>query len=521
MQRWTVAQPFVRRYSTNSKLAAASKGQLLGQLAESHIDQHAAPISIKNHTPQGAFEPPSYSAPASAPEYRSSVTPLRRSWSAKKKAQPLSFEESLELRKRHLSPSQKLHYAGTPAGPLKLITGRGQYMYDDTGKEHLDCVNNVCHVGHCHPRVVRAASEQLSILNTNSRYLHDNIVVLAKRVAASMPDPLEIVFFVNSGSEANDLALRLARNHTRQDDVYCVDGAYHGNTQGCLSISPYGKYANMRKVKNKLMAPDTYRLGLSDEEVTKRCVAEFKTKVGLKTAPPAAFIIESLQCCAGQVILPQGYLPQMYQVARSVGALTIADEVQTGFGRIGTHFWAFQHDEVVPDIVTIGKPFGNGFPLAAVVTTRAIAESSDMLEYFNTFGGNPVACAVGLEVLDVIEEEGLQQRALEVGSLALQLCRQVQTIYPELIGDVRGRGLLIGIEFVQDAETRTPYPAAAKFVMQRMKSLGVLTSTDGPFNSVIKIKPPMCFDQNDATRLAEALDTALHEYTTLGLKGEQ
>lgn len=272
----------------------------------------------------------------------------------------------------------------------------------------------------------------------------------------------------------------------------------------------------MRKVNNKLMTPDKYRLNLTEEEVTKQCVAEFKTAVASKQAPPAAFIIESLMCCGGQVILPQGYLSQMYQVARSVGAITIADEVQTGFGRIGTHFWAFDHDDVVPDIVTIGKPFGNGFPLAAVVTTRQIAESSDMLEYFNTFGGNPVACAVGLEVLDVIEEEGLQKRALEVGALMLKLCQEVQMVYPQLIGDVRGRGLLIGIEFVQDATTRTPHPAAAKFVMQTMKSLGVLTSTDGPFNSVIKIKPPMCIDENDAVRLAEALDQALHEYTMLG-----
>lgn len=224
--------------------------------------------------------------------------------------------------------------------------------------------------------------------------------------------------------------------------------------------------------------------------------------------PPAAYIVESIMCCGGQVQLPRGYLQGVYELTRAAGGLTIADEVQTGFGRTGDHYWAFEAHGVIPDIVTVGKPFGNGFPLAAVVTTSAVAESFRTSEYFNTFGGNTVACAVGLEVLQVIEEEALQANARAVGASVLELLRRVASRHPR-VGDVRGRGLLVGVEFVRVGDRRDPDAQLAAFVMQRMRRAGVLVSTDGPHRNVIKIKPPLCFSQQDAETLAEAMDLAL------------
>lgn len=378
------------------------------------------------------------------------------------KLPPLSYAENQRLRDRHLAPALKAHYQTSDAGPIKLASGKGQYLFDVDGRRYLDCVNNVCHVGHCHPRVVAAASTQLSMLNTNSRYLHDNIVRLASEVSAAMPDPLSVCIFVNSGSEANDLALRLARAYTARRDVYCVYGAYHGNSASTLAISPYDKYGTeVPEGSVVLTCPDQYRLGLSGPQTTSLCAEEMERLLTSRADAghlPAAFIVESLICCGGQVVLPEGYLRRMHELTRRRGGVTIADEVQVGFGRTGTHYWAFEaHGAVskqreskglslalrlacslsrsctmcplivapfpspssllpqVPDIVTIGKPFGNGFPLAAVVTTPEIAEASRQVEYFNTFGGNPVACAVGMEVMRVIEDEGLQENARIVG----------------------------------------------------------------------------------------------------------
>jgi len=440
-----------------------------------------------------AAEAPKRASPHRRPDYR-----------------PLSFDENLELRQRHLSPSLKAHYASSSKGPLKLAAGRGQYLYDVEGDEYLDCVNNVCHVGHCHPRVVQAASSQLATLNTNSRYLHDNIVRLAAQVTAIMPDPLEVAIFVNSGTEANDLALRLARAHTGRKDVYCVDGAYHGNSATTLAISPYNKYAPVEAPSDvvKLMSPDMYKLGLSEAETTKVALAEYEGH--LAAWPPAAFIVESLICCGGQIVLPEGYLAGMHALTRQHGGVAIADEVQTGFGRVGSHMWGFEAHGAVPDIVTLGKPFGNGFPLSAVVTTRDIAESSQ-IEYFNTFGGNPVACAIGLEVLSVIEDEGLQANARRVGALSLGLLRGLTR--HERVGDVRGMGLLMGVELVKDRTTKEPDAEAAAHVMNYLRTqCGVLISTDGPGRNVLKMKPPICFSEEDAHTLHNALDEAIAAY---------
>ncbi|KAL1520388.1 hypothetical protein AB1Y20_021974 [Prymnesium parvum] len=432
------------------------------------------------------------------------------------KMRELSRQENLEKRQKYLAPSLRAHYANSPSGALKLRSGAGQYLYCSEGRRYLDCVNNVCHVGHTHPRVVQAAAAQLSILNTNSRYLHDNIVRLAEALAQRLPDPLQSVFFVNSGTEANDLALRLARNFTGRQDVYCVAEAYHGHSAATLAISPYSKYSpsEMPAGVVKLSQPDTYRLGLSEAEATDRALAEYRAALASGEKPPAAYIVESLMCCGGMVSLPEGYLRGMHELTRAHGGLCIADEVQTGFGRVGTHMWAFEPQGVVPDIVTVGKPFGNGFPLAAVITTPEVAEASNKFEYFNTFGGNPVACAVGLEVLSVIDDEQLQHNALQTGAYAFDLLRQVQAQQPR-VGDVRGTGLLLGVELVLDRATKAPDSEGAQLVMARMKELGVLVSTDGPHRNVLKMKPPLCFNVADAEELAKVMNQALSELPPL------
>ena len=423
----------------------------------------------------------------------------------------LTQAENIELRQRHLAPGLKTHYASSDAGPLKVAYGRGQYLFDIDGRRYLDCVNNVCHVGHCHPRIVTAASTQLGRLNTNSRYLHDNMVYLAAEVTSTMPDPLSVCIFVNSGSEANDLALRLARAYTGRRDVYCVDGAYHGNSAATLAISPYNKYGQPEVADDSvvLTCPDRYRLQSSEAELTARCVSEFERIVHSGRAP-AAFIVETLICCGGQVVLPEGYLSQMHAIARQAGGVAIADEVQVGFGRVGSHMWAFEAHGAVPDIVTLGKPFGNGFPLAAVICTPEIAEVSREVEYFNTFGGNPVACAVGMEVLRVIEDEGLQANAQDVGSYTRSLVRDELMPCHMQIGDVRGMGLIFGIELVKDRGTREPDPECAAHIMNHARTHSrVLVSTDGPHRNIIKMKPPLCFTREDGDALIDAIDQAL------------
>eukprot|EP00937_MAST-01D_sp_MAST-1D-sp2_P005793 g5793.t1 len=436
-----------------------------------------------------------------------------RSW--RRHAPALDAATNLELRRTHLAPSLKAHYEDTEAGPLKVSHGIGAYLYDTNGREYVDCVNNVCHVGHCHPRVIAAATQQLATLNTNTRYLHDNIVRLATEIVATMPDPLSVAFFTNSGTEANDLALRLARNKTARRTAYCVDGAYHGHSAATLAVSPYGKYSALEADSQqsvKLMMPDRYRLGLPEPAVTALALAEYRGHLARAGAPPAAYIVESVMCCGGQIFLPEGYLAGMQRLTREHGGISITDEVQTGFGRTGSRFWAFEnHEGAAPDIVTLGKPFGNGFPLSAVVCTPEVAAASHDLEYFNTFGGSPVACAIGLEVIDVIRDEQLQANAAAVGAYALERLAGLLGEF-ESVGEVRGQGLLIGVELVSDSGTRAPDAEAAAWVMQRMKALGVLVSSDGPHRNVLKIKPPLVFSKKDADRLHSAMHTALREH---------
>ncbi len=417
-----------------------------------------------------------------------------------------SSPEIMEERRKHLSSTLKVFY---PSNPLHIVSAKNQYMYDESGRRYLDCINNVAHVGHCHPRVVRAGAEQMSMLNTNTRFLHQNLVDYARRLTATMPEPLSVCFFVCSGSEANDLAIRLARAHTGNKQVISVEGAYHGTTTICQEISSYSKYQSDHNVYSLRVAiPDTYRGAYRNLETAGREYArEIEEKA--RQNQVAAFICESALSCAGQVILPRGYLSQVYRHVRQEGGVCIADEVQTGFGRMGTDFWGFQTQGVTPDIVTMAKAIGNGFPMAAVITTPEIEASvvKTGLQYFNTCGGNPVSCAVGRAVLDVIEEEGLQENALRVGGYLLEKLRQLQARYSQ-IGDVRGQGLFIGIELVKNPHTLEPAPEIAREVSEKLREWGVLISIDGPLDNVLKIKPPMCFKREDADLLVETLARA-------------
>jgi 4-aminobutyrate aminotransferase-like enzyme/Ser/Thr protein kinase RdoA (MazF antagonist) len=403
--------------------------------------------------------------------------------------------------------------------PLKIVRGWMQYLYDETGRAYLDAYNNVPLVGHSHPRVVRAVQEQMALLNTNTRYLHDNLIRYAGRLTALMPPPLRVAYVLNSASEANELALRLARTHTGREDVIVLESAYHGHTTGLIDISPYkfdGPGGRGRKPwVHVAPLPDDYR-GLyrrDDPEAGNKyaaAVGRLAEEAGARGGP-AAFIAETLPSVAGQIVLPRGYLAEAYRRVRAAGGVCIADEVQVGFGRLGTHFWGFETQGVVPDIVVLGKPIGNGFPLAAVVTTEAIAASFDNgMEFFSTFGGNPVACAAGLAVLDVMEDERLQARALRVGGHFAAGLKRLAERHP-IIGDVRGSGLFLGVELVRDRRTLEPAAAEASYIVDRLRELGVLAGTDGPLHNVIKIRPPLCFSEADANLFVSTLDAILSE----------
>ncbi len=425
-------------------------------------------------------------------------------------------DEIMAIRQRHLGKSLSVSYDT----PLKIVRGMGGFLYTETGQPYMDGVNNVCHVGHCHPVVVAAGQRQMAVLNTNTRYLHDHIVDYARRLLATFPEPLSVCFFVCSGSEANELALRLARTYTGQRDIITVDGAYHGNTQGLVDISPYkhdgpGGKGAPGWVQTVVM-PCGYR-GPHKGTGTHSGIAYagyVKTAVDRIEAggrEPAAFICESMLGCGGQVLLPDGYLGAAFDHVRAAGGVCIADEVQVGFGRAGTHFWAFETQGVVPDIVTLGKPMGNGHPLAAVVTTPEITGAfNNGMEYFNTYGGNPVSCAVGLAVLDVIQTEGLQENARQVGAYLLERLSTLKE-KSQLIGDVRGMGLYLGVELVTDHDTLTPAADEAAYICNRMKDYGFLISTDGPLHNVLKLKPPITFSQANADALVDALEKVFAE----------
>jgi 4-aminobutyrate aminotransferase-like enzyme/Ser/Thr protein kinase RdoA (MazF antagonist) len=417
-----------------------------------------------------------------------------------------TIEETLEARRRVIGQNLSIAYRH----PVKVVRGWMQYLYDQSGRRYLDAYNNVPHVGHAHPRVVYAATEQMFLVNTNTRYLHDGLARFAERLTSTLPDPLRVCYFVNSGSEANELALRLARAHTRRGDVIVLDHAYHGNTTTLIDISPYkfngpgGEGA--RPWVHVLPLPDTYRGKYRrDDPRAGEKYAEFARQI----RNPGAFIAESAPSVGGQIVLPDRYLASVYAIVRASGGVCIADEVQTAYGRMGSHFYAFEAQGVVPDIVVLGKPIGNGYPLGAVVTTRAIAASFDNgMEFFSTFGGSTVSCAVGSAVLDVVQQEGLQEHARTTGDVLLERLRALADRH-QLIGDVRGSGLFIGVELVKDRVTLEPAAAEASDVVNRMRQRGILLGTDGPLDNVLKIRPPMPFSNENADLFARELDAVL------------
>ncbi|MHA2356032.1 MAG: aminotransferase class III-fold pyridoxal phosphate-dependent enzyme [Candidatus Thorarchaeota archaeon] len=428
----------------------------------------------------------------------------------------MSTREVLEARSRLTGKSLRTVYKE----PIHIVRGEMQYLYDANGKQYLDGRNNVPHVGHSNPRVVAAMKQQATILNTNTTYLHENLVKYAERLCDKMPGPLSVCFFVNSGSEANELALRLAFAHTKQTELIVIDGAYHGNTGTLVGISPYkfdgpggeGAPQHVHKVKT----PDVYRgLFKSDnpEAGEKYAMDVLKVILDLQGEEKgiAAFICEPLMGCAGQIIPPENYLRDAFGYVRDAGGVCIVDEVQVGFGRVGSHFWGFETQGVVPDIVTLGKPIGNGHPLGAVITTPEIAESFNTgMEFFSTTGGNTVSCAVGMAVLDAIEEEDLQKNAHEIGSFLIDQLYILKKKH-QIIGDVRGLGLFIGVELVLNHEILTPATEQASYVVNRMKDRGILISTDGPFDNVLKIKPPLVFTRENADFFVKTLDRVLAE----------
>ena len=431
------------------------------------------------------------------------------------------YEEPEGLNKRReqvLSPNLSLSYET----PIHIVRGKGSYLFDVLGRSYLDCVNNVAHVGHEHPRVVGAGQKQMGVLNTNSRYLHDGIIEYAERLSKLFPEPLSVCLFVNSGSEANELALRMARTYTGGTGIAVLEGGYHGNTQGLIDVSHYkfegsGGYAPPSWTRTASV-PDEFRGRYRRDDPSRATlyaadVGEALRHLDSEGHHPAAFLSESLLSCAGQIEPPQGYLTAAYEHARAAGALCIADEIQVGFGRLGSHMWGFETQGALPDIVTLGKPMGNGHPIGAVVTTREIAEAFDNgMEFFSSFGGNPVSTAIALAVLDILKDEKLQANATTVGT-ALKTGLDTLMQSHGCIGDVRGRGLFLGIEFVNSREALTPAPEIAHYVVEHLKKRGILLGSDGPDHNVIKIKPPMSFSGSDADRVINELDQVLtHDF---------
>ena len=422
----------------------------------------------------------------------------------------------LKVRAERFAPSQKSYYDH----PMTLVRGRGVWLMDSNAQIYLDSINNVTHVGHANDRIADATYRQMRRLNTNSRFVYPQISQYAERLTSLLPDKLDTVFFVCTGSEANDLALRIARQVTGKEQVLVIDSAYHGNTRAVTDVSPnrYQVAGNgVPEGTREVPTPDAFRgpYRYGDPDLGHKYAALVGEQVDALVAegtPPAAFIAESLIGTGGNYVLPEGYLQESYQRVRDVGGLCIADEVQIGFGRLGTHYWGFETQGVVPDIVTMGKPIGNGHPLAAVVTTREIAEAFDNgVKYFNTFGGNPVSCVVGMTVLDILEDDNLQQHALRVGGYFKEQLEQLQRKHWR-IGDVRGYGLYLGVELVESPGTTDPDKRAARIVSEMLKDRGVIMFPNGRYDNVLKIKPPMVFDESHVDKFIQTFDIVLDIY---------
>ena len=419
-----------------------------------------------------------------------------------------------KLRDQYIGPSFSLSYHE----PLHIVKGKGQYLYASDGKQYLDAVNNISHVGHCHPRVIAALDEQNRLLNTNTRYLHDNIVTYADELTNKLPAKLDVCYFTNSGSESNDLALRMARNYTDSNQTIVIAGAYHGHTNATIEVSPY-KFdgpggTGSPDFVHQIPMPDSYRgkFRSNNGDIALKYadyVQQILDVLHDENKQVSAFIAEAILGCGGQIIFPENFLAAASKKVQQAGGLYIADEVQIGFGRVGSDFWGFESENAWPDIVTMGKSMGNGHPISAVVTTKEIAHRfNNGMEYFNSFGGNPVSCAVGKAVLKVIEDEKLQENAFQVGEYLIDQLNDLKQRH-NIIGDVRGRGLFLGLELIKDHEKLNPASLEAEKIANDMKDHGILISTDGPDHNVLKIKPPMVFTNDNADQLVNTLNKLL------------
>ena len=413
-------------------------------------------------------------------------------------------------RKQFFSNSLSISYDT----PIEMKASAFQYMYDAHGETYLDTYNNIPHVGHCHPHVVKAGQEQMALLNTNTRYLYEPLTDYAEKLLNKFPASLNKVFFVNSGSAASDLAIRLALTHTKHQKIIVMEHGYHGNTSTAIDLSHY-KYAGkggMGTAQYILEAelPDTYKGRYTFSDAGERYAKDLKTTVLHNSGSIAAFIAEPIVGCGGQVPLAKGYLQHIYPAIREHGGVCISDEVQTGFGRLGSHFWGFELHGVVPDIVILGKPIANGHPMGAIVTTSDIAASFETgMEFFSSFGGNPVSCRIAEAVLDVIESEQLQKNAHEVGHYMIDSFLNLQKNHSQ-IGDVRGSGLFIGVEMVKDPDSKAPDTQLAGHIKEQLKHQNILISTDGPADNVLKIKPPMCFTKENVHQVVSSIEQVLN-----------
>jgi len=425
----------------------------------------------------------------------------------------MSGQDLFKKRKSLLGPAYSLFYDK----PLHIVRGEGVWLFDADGRKYLDMYNNVPHVGHCHPHVVEAIAKQAATLNTHTRYLHENVVNYAERLTGKFADELDTAMFCCTGSEANELALRVARAVTGGEGVIVTEHAYHGNTRAIHEIStedcpPEKRPPHVVTVPN----PDCYRgeyRGADAGERYAEHVHDALQTLADRGIQPAAFIVDTI-ISSGGIVKPQpGYLARCAAITRAAGGLFIADEVQPGFGRTGTHFWGFEADGLLPDIVTMGKPMGNGHPIAAMVTSHALAQAfSEVDGYFNTFGGNPVSCAAALAVLDVLEEENLQENAAIQGRRLVAGLEKLADAH-ELICDVRGNGLFIAVEMVADRDTRSPAPEQTRKIVNGLCERGVLVGSIGIDNNILKLRSPMVLGAAEVDFMLETLDATLHAVT--------
>jgi alanine-glyoxylate transaminase/(R)-3-amino-2-methylpropionate-pyruvate transaminase len=424
-----------------------------------------------------------------------------------------SRAEVLATRRQYANPAIFTIYRE----PLMLVEGHRQYLFDETGKRYLDLFAGIVTVscGHAHPKVTQRVQEQLATLaHATTIYLHPLMGELAKRIADKLPDGLDVVYFVNSGSEADDLAVLLARLFTGNNDVIALRNAYHGGSPAAMALTSHHTWkfpAQLNTGVHHAICPDPYRSPFTGtpEQIATQSAADIRDLIRFSTPGKiAAFLSEPIQGVGGVTYGAPNYLKEAYAIVREHGGLCIADEVQTGFGRTGDHFWGFQNWGVVPDIVTMAKGIGNGYPLAAVVTRREVAEKLAQRIHFNTYGGNPPAMAAGLAVLDVIEEEGLQENARVLGRRFKTGLQELATRH-RLIGDVRGMGLMLGLELVSDQSTKAPAKEETAEVMEQLRERGVLVGKGGLFGNVLRIKPPLCLTAADVDFALATMDQVL------------